>query len=152
MGSLSGYTSTSYIRMLSSVNKFQAIDELARVYEGTDICSDVEVLIKSLKEREELMSTGIGFGIAIPHAKIADISALSFAIGISKAGINFDSMDGAPVHLLILVVAGEKQHREYLGLLSNIMSMLKKNEVKEQIISSVSPDEVMAILKEYNVK
>ena len=152
MGSLSGYTSVSYIRTLSSVNKFQAIDELARVYEGTDVCSDVESLIKSLKEREELMSTGIGFGIAIPHAKIPDISSLSFAVGISRDGINFDSMDGYPVHLLILVVAGEKQHREYLGLLSNIMSMLKKNEVKEQIIASSSSDEVMALFREYAVK
>jgi mannitol/fructose-specific phosphotransferase system IIA component (Ntr-type) len=152
MGSLSGYTSASYIRTLSSVNKFQAIDELARVYEGTNVCSDVESLIKSLKEREELMSTGIGFGIAIPHAKIQDISDLSFAIGISKEGINFDSMDGYPVHLLILVVAGEKQHREYLGLLSNIMSMLKKNEVKEQIIASSSPEEVMAFLNDYVMK
>ena len=152
MGSLSGYTSTSYIRTLSSVNKFQAIDELARVYEGTNVCSDVESLIKSLREREELMSTGIGFGIAIPHAKIPDISNLSFAIGISKDGINFDSMDGYPVHLLILVVAGEKQHLEYLGLLSNSMSMLKKNEVKEQIIATSSPEEVMAFLKDYEMK
>lgn len=150
MKSLADYTSISFIKDLSSTNKFQAIDELARVYEGTDICSDVNVLVKSLKEREELMSTGIGFGIAIPHAKISDISELSFAIGLSKAGINFDSMDGSPVHLLILVVAGEQQHREYLGLLSNIMGMLKKNEVKEQIISSVSPEEVMNIFKEYS--
>jgi mannitol/fructose-specific phosphotransferase system IIA component (Ntr-type) len=152
MSSLSDYTSRAFVRTLSSVNKFQAIDELARVYEGTDICSNVDVLVKSLKEREELMSTGIGFGIAIPHAKIPDIVTLSFAIGISKTGINFDSMDGSPVHLLILVVAGEKQHREYLGLLSNIMSMLKKNEVKEQIIASTSPDEVLSLLHEYSLK
>ena len=152
MSSLSDYTRLEFVQTLSSVNKFQAIDELARVYEGTDICSNVDILVKSLKEREELMSTGIGFGIAIPHAKIPDISTLSFAIGISKTGINFDSMDGSPVHLLILVVAGEKQHREYLGLLSNIMSMLKKNEVKEQIIASDSPQEVLVLLNEYALK
>ena len=152
MKSLAEYTSLSYIKTLSSGNKFQAIDDLARVFTDTGICDDIDLLVRSLKEREELMSTGIGFGIAIPHAKIANVSSLSFAIGVSKEGINFDSMDGSPVHLIILVVAGEKQHKEYLGLLSNIMGMLKKNEVKEQIIASDDPGAILSILKEYIIK
>jgi len=152
MSSLADATKPSFVKNLQSVNKFQAIEELARVYESSDICTNADALVKSLKEREELMSTGIGFGIAIPHAKISDIKSLSFAIGISKQGINFDSIDGQPVHLLILVVAGEQQHREYLSLLSNIMTMLKKNEVKEQIISAESQDEVMRIIRENDVK
>ena len=152
MKSLAEYTSISYIKTLSSGNKFQARDDLARVFTGAGICDDIDLLVRSLKEREELMSTGIGFGIAIPHAKIASVSSLSFAIGVSKEGINFDSMDGGPVHLIILVVAGEKQHKEYLGLLSNIMGMLKKNEVKEQIIASDDPGAILSILKEYIIK
>jgi mannitol/fructose-specific phosphotransferase system IIA component (Ntr-type) len=152
VGSLADYTGLSYIKTLSSGNKFQAIDELSRVFEGTEICRDIDSLVRSLKEREELMSTGIGFGIAIPHAKIPSVSSLSFAIGISKEGINFDSMDGYPVHLVILVIAGEKQHKDYLGLLSNIMGMLKKNEVKEKIIASETPDEVLKMLKEHVTK
>ena len=152
MISLAETTKPEYVKNLLSVNKFQAIEELARVYDGSEICTDIDALVKSLKEREELMSTGIGFGIAIPHAKITDIKSLSFAIGISKQGINFDSMDGQPVHLLILVVAGEQQHRDYLSLLSNIMTMLKKNEIKEQIISAVTAEEVMQIISENSIK
>ena len=60
----------------------------------------------------------------------------------------FDSMDGKSVHLIILVAAGEKQHREYLKLLSNIMSILKNDKVKEDIINSSSAEEVLKILKE----
>ena len=93
------------------------------------------------------MSTGIGFGIAIPHAKISNVKEISFAIGVSKKGINFDSMDGEPVYLIILVAAGEKQHRDYLKILSNIISILKKDNLKEKIISSSSPEEIMEILK-----
>ena len=92
------------------------------------------------------MSTGIGFGIAIPHAKIGTIQEMAFAIGISEAGIDFDSMDGEPVHLVILVAAGEKQHKEYLRLLSNIMAILKKEKVKDSIINSQSNEDVITIL------
>jgi len=94
------------------------------------------------------MSTGIGFGIAIPHAKIASVKEMVFAIGISKKGIDFDSIDGEPIHLVILVIAGERQHKEYLRLLSNIMSIIKKNNVKERIINSSSSEEVVHILQE----
>jgi nitrogen PTS system EIIA component len=145
---LSDFIDTSRIKFLTSLNKFQAIEELALVFDKSEICSDIKALISSLKEREEIMSTGIGFGIAIPHAKIEGIRALSFAVGISRQGIDFDSMDGLPVNLIILVVAGNNQHREYLGLLSSIMSLLKINNVKDQIIASSSPEDVMKLICE----
>ncbi len=90
------------------------------------MCSDIKAFINALKEREEIMTTGIGFGIAVPHAKLESVHKLAFAIGISKKGIDFNSIDGQPVHLVVLVAAGERQHKEYLKLLSKIMSVLKK--------------------------
>ncbi len=150
MASVTEYTKNSYIKVLQSTNKFKAIEELALVFKGCDVCGDIDTLIKALKEREEIMSTGIGFGIAIPHAKIGTIQEMAFAIGISKEGIDFDSMDGEPVHLVILVAAGEKQHKEYLRLLSNIMSIIKKDTVKDSIINSSTSEEVLDILRSYN--
>jgi fructose PTS system EIIBC or EIIC component len=142
------YTDRSFVKKLESKDKMQAIEELASTFEGTPVCTDIQVLIKALKEREEIMSTGIGFGIAIPHAKIAEVKKLRFAIGVSKEGINFDSMDGKPVHLIILVAAGETQHKDYLGLLSNIMALLKNEDFKEKIINAESVDEIITLLKE----
>ncbi len=150
MASVTDYTKSSYIKVLESTNKFKAIEELALVFKGCDVCDDIDTLIKALKEREEIMSTGIGFGIAIPHAKIGTIQEMAFAIGISKEGIDFDSMDGEPVHLVILVAAGEKQHKEYLRLLSNIMSIIKKENVKDNIINSPNSDKVLKILHAYS--
>lgn len=150
MPSVTEYTKTSYIKVLESTDKYKAIEDLAMVFKETDVCSDIVSLIKALKEREEIMSTGIGFGIAIPHAKISTIQEMAFAVGISKAGIPFDSMDGEAVHLMILVAAGEKQHKEYLRLLSNIMSIIKKENVKEKIISAQSSEEVLKILQAYS--
>jgi len=141
------YTEPNYIKKLSAADKFQAIEELARVFEGSDFCSDIDSLVNALKEREEIMSTGIGFGIAIPHAKINSVKEMAFAVGISDAGIDFDSMDGQPVKLIILVIAGEKQHKDYLRLLSNIMAILKKEPVKEKIIQAAEPEEIVEIFR-----
>ncbi len=147
MPAVTDYTKSEFIKVLKATDKMKAIEELAAVFNGTEISSDIDSLILSLKEREEIMSTGIGFGIAIPHAKITAVKEMAFGIGISKKGIPFDSMDGEPVHLVILVAAGERQHKEYLRLLSNIMSIIKKDRVKDSIISSQSSEEVLAILK-----
>lgn len=142
------YTDKRYIRKLKSKNKLKAIEELAVVFRESTACDNVDELISALKEREQIMSTGIGFGIAIPHARISSVKEMVFAIGISKNGIDFDSIDSKPVNLIILVAAGERQHKEYLKLLSSIMSILKKEMVKERIIQSGTPEEILTILQE----
>lgn len=146
MATISDFTRVEFIKEIASLEKYKAIEELANAFDGAGICDDIQDLIRSLKEREEIMSTGIGFGIAIPHAKINSVREMAFAMGISKKGINFDSMDGRPVHLVILVAAGEKQHKEYLRLLSNIMAVLKKDVVKDRIVNSGSAEEILMIL------
>ena len=147
MDSVTDYTDIKYIKNINASNKFDAIEELAKVFDGTNLCNDIDSLINALKEREDIMSTGIGAGIAIPHAKIPSVKEMAFAIGVSKKGIDFDSMDGYAVNLIILVIAGEKQHKDYLRLLSNIMTILKKDPIKEKIINAGSSEEILGILK-----
>lgn len=150
MSPVVSYTDKDYIKKLEANNKYSAIEELADVFGSSEICDNINVLIQALKEREQIMSTGIGFGIAIPHAKIDNVKEMAFAIGISKQGIDFDSMDGEPVHLVILVAAGEKQHKSYLRLLSSIMAILKREGIKEKIINSSSNDEIIDLLTDNN--
>ncbi|MDY6968122.1 MAG: PTS sugar transporter subunit IIA [Spirochaetota bacterium] len=142
------FTEEKFFKRLECNNKFDAIEELANLFQDTKVCSDIDDLINALKEREEIMSTGIGFGLAIPHAKIKAVNELSFAIGVSKEGIDFNSMDGKPVHLVILVAAGEKQHKEYLKLLSNIMSLLKNEDIRKKIINYDSVEDIFKLFKE----
>jgi len=141
------YTKTEYIKYLESKNKYDAIEELAQVFDGSNVCENVGILISALREREEIMSTGIGWGIAIPHAKLDCVNEMAFAIGISKDGIEFDSLDGNPVHLIILVAAGESQHKDYLRLLSNIMKILKNKRAKDKILNASTPQELLDIIK-----
>jgi len=93
------------------------------------------------------MTTGIGFGIAVPHAKLESVHKIAFAIGISKKGIDFNSIDGKPVHLVVLVAAGERQHKEYLKLLSKIMSVLKNDIIRNEMIQAKSTKDIIEILR-----
>jgi nitrogen PTS system EIIA component len=147
MTHLSDYSSAAYIRKVKSRDKFKAIEELARSFEGSAVCEDIEELVAALIEREKIMSTGIGFGIAIPHAKIASVNQVAFAVGVSRQGIDFESIDGHPVHIIILVAAGEKQHKDYLKLLSKIMSVLKQEEARTRLIESPTSEEVLRIFE-----
>jgi fructose-specific phosphotransferase system IIA component len=147
VSSLLEFTDTTFIKFLKSKNKYKAIEELADVFKGTDVCSDIKAFINALKEREEIMTTGIGFGIAVPHAKLESVHKIAFAIGISKKGIDFNSIDGKPVHLVVLVAAGERQHKEYLKLLSKIMSVLKNDTIRNEMIQAKSTKHIIEILR-----
>ncbi|HOJ30324.1 MAG TPA: PTS sugar transporter subunit IIA, partial [Spirochaetota bacterium] len=87
------------------------------------------------------------FGIAVPHAKLESVHKIAFAIGISKKGIDFNSIDGKPVHLVVLVAAGERQHKEYLKLLSKIMSVLKNDIIRNEMIQAKSTKDIIEILR-----
>jgi len=152
MKKIFSFTRKEFIKILTKKNKYKVIEELAEVFNTPEICSDWDQLVLSLKEREEIMTTGIGLGIAIPHVRIPGVKKISFAIGISKQGIDFMSLDGNPVNLVVLVVAAENQHKEYLRLLSKIMLILKQPGVKDKIVNSDSPKKIFKILEEYSLK
>ena len=141
------YTDRQFIKHLVATEKYSAIEELARVFENSRVCGDTDKLIAALKEREKIMTTGIGFEIAVPHARIREVKEIAFAIGLSREGIDFDAIDNKPVHLIILVAAGEMQHMAYLRLLSRIMNLLKKENTKEQIMAADNADKIIDIIK-----
>jgi mannitol/fructose-specific phosphotransferase system IIA component (Ntr-type) len=78
----------------------------------------------AINDRENKMSTGIGSGIAIPHGYSRTISTIAGAIGISKAGIEYDSLDHKPVHLMIMLVMGEASRENHLSVLNKVLHWL----------------------------
>lgn len=145
---LINYTDRRFIKHLDATDKYAAIEELADLFRDSGICPESQKLISALKEREQMMSTAIGFGIAVPHARIKEVRRIAFAIGISEKGIDFDAMDRAPAHLVILVAAGDLQHMEYLRLLSRIMNLLKQETAKDRIITATDVDQIIDIIKD----
>jgi mannitol/fructose-specific phosphotransferase system IIA component (Ntr-type) len=99
----------------------ELVDTLARAMPGLDH----QTALSAITEREEKMSTGIGKGIAIPHGKTDAVSALCGVLGISKKGIDYDALDGEPVHIIFMLVSPESNSGPHIKALRRIASLLK---------------------------
>lgn len=110
---------------------------------------DCDELIEVLLAREAIMSTGIGLGIAVPHARLASVTHPALGIGISKEGINYESLDDKPVHVVVLIVVPAHSQKQYLRILARVTLMLKNARLREQLMTADSPHEVYRILSEY---
>ncbi len=125
------------------------LEVLLQMIEKKNLVEDKNQLRKSIFEREDLMSTGIGLGIAIPHVRIKGVDDIIISILINKRGIkDYDSLDGMPVKIIIMIVAGDKQHKDYLILLSRIVKMLKKDFIRKSMVESMTEEEVIDLISE----
>jgi len=105
-----------------------------------------ELALEILK-REELMSTAIGMGIAIPHVRLHSVTDLAVSVGISRVGIaDFNPLDDEPVRLLFMIAAAYNQHADYLQTLSSVSVMLKKQALRDSLLNAQSAEEVYTIL------
>lgn len=132
---------------LKSTDKKGALEELVTpVAEITGIKS--ESLMRVLMDREQLGSTGIDGGIGIPHGKLKELDDLILGFGLSKNGVNFDSMDGRPTRIFFLLFTPENSTGLHLKLLAGISRLLKDDVLKGKLLQAKSRDEVISIIQE----
>lgn len=132
---------------LESTAKDDALRELIGLL-GLDDKSE-QTLFKMLKRRENLGSTGIGRGIAIPHCRSLVVSKLRVAFGRKRDGLDFNSIDGQPVHFLFLIVAPPLEvSNQYLPVLGKIAQFAKEPDVPARLLALRSPAEFLALLAE----
>ena len=105
-------------------------------------------LVKVLMERERLGSTGIGGGIGIPHGKLKQLPSLVLGFGISRKGVDFESMDGRPTHLFFLLLTPESSAGMHLKLLARISRMLKNEEFKSRLMRATDSEAVIDAIRE----
>ena len=105
-------------------------------------------MVRVLMERERLGSTGIGDGIGIPHGKLKNLDRLVLGFGLSRPGVDFESMDGRPTHLFFLLITPENSTDLHLKLLARVSRLLKKEPLKDMLMKAESADEVIAIIGE----
>ncbi|HEX8897534.1 MAG TPA: PTS sugar transporter subunit IIA [Chthoniobacterales bacterium] len=105
-------------------------------------------ILAALKQREETMSTGIGFGIAIPHASSDRIEEVVASFGRSSQGIEFDALDNAPVKFVVLFIVPKNQFQTHLRTLASIAKFLNDRNVRERLGAAKSADEILAIFRE----
>ncbi|VAX24612.1 hypothetical protein MNBD_NITROSPINAE02-2008 [hydrothermal vent metagenome] len=108
-----------------------------------------QILMEKLLEREALSSTGIGQGVAIPHASGENIDNMLVAVGQVPEGVEFESIDGAPVNLVFMIIGSERSAREHLQLLAAIVRACKNHCLVEKLLVSASANEVYGHIKDF---
>jgi len=132
---------------LKATTKREAVAELVALLESAHgLDSQGEILDRVLR-REAMMSTGIGNGVAIPHGKARSLDRMLAACGISPSGVEFDSVDGDPAYILILLVSPEHVGSPHVKVLANISRLLKEESVRTTLREATSPAQFMAALR-----
>ena len=135
----------SIIPNLNSRDKKGVLEELASAITkrtGTEPKDIVKVLL----EREQLGSTGIGGGIAIPHGKLDTLSSIVVGLGLSREGVEFDSLDNRPVHIFFLLITPANSTGAHLSVLAQISRLLKQSHFKENLMKAESVEEIGQII------
>jgi fructose-specific phosphotransferase system IIA component len=131
---------------LKAKTKDEVIKELVDLAAGSNMIKDHDELLKDIQERENLVTTGVGYGVAFPHAKTKSAKGIVIAFGRSNEGIEFDAMDHKPVHLFFLIAAPEDAVGAHLNVMARLSYLMKSEENREKLLNVTSPGDVMALL------
>ena len=143
-------TSEQIIPEMKASERWPAIVELIDLLVGLRkidrACRDT--ILAALKQREETMSTGIGFGIAIPHASSESVDEVVAAFGRSSHGIEFDALDNAPVKFVVLFIVPKNQFQTHLRTLASIAKFLNDRTVRESLAAAETREQILAVFEE----
>lgn len=141
---------------MKATTRWEAIDELIDLLVKTGKLSEDHraTVTEAVKERESSMSTGIGLGIAIPHARPDVISENVIrepvgAFGRSSKGINFDSLDNQPVNLVMLFLVPQGQKQKHLSILANIAKILHDREFRSRLEKASTPADILRVIRDH---
>ena len=136
---------------LKSREKEEVFEEMAPLFVAGNVidADELDEFIEGLKEREKLTVTGMQDGIAVPHAKSPSVHKIALALGISKEGVNFESMDGQPSKYIFMIAAPKGTKEEHLDLLAMISELSYSEEVLEKLSQAQTKSEVLEILENF---
>ena len=138
---------------LKTTDKEGVIKELVDLLVKADgIAGKKDEIVKILMAREALGSTGIGQGIGIPHGKTANVKSLIAAFGLSKKGIDFESLDGEPAHIFFLLLAPEESAGPHLKALARISRLLKDKYVRDMLRQAETERDIIKIITDEDLK
>src|SRR5258708_25019055 len=139
---------------MRATNRWEAIDELIEnlVTTGKIKPESRDAISAVVKKRESSMSTGIGFGIGIPHASTDLIYEVVGALGRSRKGVNFDALDNQPVNLVMLFLVPQGQFQKHLHTLATIAKRLHKSEFRQALIDAPDAEAMLKIIRDQGQK
>lgn len=135
---------------LKSDDKDELFEEMVQLFVNHDLLADRDAALDAVRGREAKMSTGIGKGLALPHGKVKELNGLLMALGISRQGIEYDALDGQPVHVVIMVLAetgNPGPHIEALAEISRLFSLpgfldrIRESRTVQEVAEAIRKEE-----------
>jgi fructose-specific phosphotransferase system IIA component len=131
---------------LKAAKKNDVIEELVDLVSSSNMVKDAEQLLKDVIDRENLVTTGVGYGVAFPHAKTRAVKGIVIAFGRSPVGVDFDAMDHKPVHLFFLIAAPEDAIGAHLNVMARLSYLMKSEKNRQKLMEASSPGDVLALI------
>jgi len=131
---------------ISAAGKEEAIRELVELASRSKLVRDKDLLLDEVIKREKLVTTGVGYGVAFPHAKTRAMKGIVIAFGRSAKGVPFEAMDGKPVSLFFLIAAPEDTIGAHLNVMARLSFLMKSPENRDRLMAAKNPGEVMEVL------
>lgn len=145
--SLSDVLVEEHVCLLSASTKSDALKHLIGVLTASEQVNDAVAVERAILEREELMSTGMGLGLAVPHVRSTAVNDLVLVVGVSDTPIeDYESLDGEPVRMLFMIAVRPDQHVQYLKLLSAVSNRLKDAAFRESLLRADSAASLYSLL------
>lgn len=134
---------------LDASNRNEALHQLVEALKETGEVTNSKEFYDAIIKREEIVSTGIGMGVAIPHAKMEDYDHFFLAVGVQKAkeGLEWDALDGAPVRLIFMIGGPADHQTEYLQILSRLTAAIKDEDRRKSVLGSESREQVVTLFE-----
>ncbi len=141
---ISDYFDESLILFLDAQGRDEALSLLVDALEKAGKLKDRDDFQRAIMEREKLVSTGVGLGVAIPHAKLHGYKDFFIAIGIQhKNGLEWNSLDGAPVRVIFMIGGPENKQTEYLKILSHLTMAIKNEERRKKLLKATTSRDII---------
>lgn len=146
--SITDYLDDRLVVFLDVASRDEAITALVEALDEGHSLKDKDSFHKAITDREKIVSTGIGLGVAIPHAKLQGYDNFFIAIGIQSArGIDWNALDGTQVHLIFMIGGPDNRQTEYLNILSRLTVAIKDPERRKNLLKSTSAQQVIDLFK-----
>ena len=151
MSTLADFISLDRVAWLPTCTKQEALQQMLGLVSASGAVKDIAALQQAILSREVMMSTGLGYGIALPHARIATVDNFVVAVGIAPDGIDWGGgLDDDPVRLVVMIAGPDQEQAGYLRLLSTLMKFIKSE--KGKILSAAAVEEVVRRAERYELR
>jgi len=147
MINIADYMEEELIVFLDAANRDEALRKLTEALQVAGKIEDPAIFYDAIVERERIVSTGIGMGVAIPHAKLPNYNDFFIVIGVLQKGVDWKALDGTPVRLIFMIGGPDDKQTEYLQILSGLTLSIKSEETRKKVLTLNSKDAIMQLFK-----